>query len=90
MHRSRPRRNRGRPSPTLGEGDYEITQYDLLDCGVDGLGTIAVEGALTKLRVVAGAPILFLLDEHDTTAQCILVATPAESLRDLGPHVLFS
>jgi hypothetical protein len=48
-----------------------MTDYDLSDCGIDGLGTIEVEGALTKVRIVAGAPIVFLFDEHHTTPQCI-------------------
>ena len=48
-----------------------MTEYDLSDCGIDGLETIEVEGALTKVRIVAGAPIAFLFDEHHTTSQCI-------------------
>ncbi len=43
-----------------------MTEYDLSDCGIAGLGTIEVEGALTKVRIVAGAPIVFLFDEHHT------------------------
>lgn len=48
-----------------------MTEYDLSDCLIAGLGTIDVEGALTKVRIIAGAPIAFLFDEHHTTPQCI-------------------
>ena len=69
---SRPRQNWEFRSRTTSEVGQAMTEYDLSDCGIDGLGTIEVEGALTKARIVAGAPIVFLFDEHHTTPQCIV------------------
>jgi len=48
-----------------------MTEYDLSDCGLQGLNMLSIEGVLTKVRIVAGAPILFMLDEHHTTPACI-------------------
>jgi hypothetical protein len=42
-----------------------MTEYDLTDLGI--ADPLNIEGALTKLRVVAGAPVVFLLDEHHNT-----------------------
>jgi hypothetical protein len=53
---------------SLGDG---MTEYDLSACGIIGLGLVEVEGVLTELRIVPGARIVFLFDEHHTTAQCI-------------------
>jgi hypothetical protein len=36
-----------------------------------GSRPVQIEGTLTKLRVIAGAGVVFLFDDYHTTPQCI-------------------
>lgn len=40
-----------------------MTQYDLSECGIEGLALVDLQGALSKLRIIHGAPIVMLCDE---------------------------